>query len=46
MEIGDMYIYIGTCKTLYIVAWAHWYIMWEELSVSHFYNVVTAGNEH
>ena len=27
-----------------LVARAQWYVMWEELSVSHFYNVVTTGN--
>ena len=43
MEIGDIYIWYVQDT---LVARARCYVMWEELSVSHFKNVVTIGNEH
>ena len=29
-----------------LVAQTQYYVMWWELSVSHYYNVVTTGNDH
>ena len=45
MEIGDIYKYIWYVQDTLVVR-ARWYVMWEELSVSHFENVVTTGNKH
>ena len=44
MQIGDIYLY--SMRDLTLVLWARHYIIWAELSVSHFYNAVTTGNGH
>ena len=54
MDIGDyLHIYIYTWYVRpYLVAWecnvmnVMGYVMWEELSVSHFFSVVIIGSEH
>ena len=46
MEIGDifLYIYVYMVRETQFSSAVLSYIMWEELSVSHFYNIVTIGN--
>ena len=42
MEIGDIYM----VRARHISSAGRCYLKWEELSVNHFLNIVTIGNEH
>ena len=48
MEIVDIYIYIYIFIYVQdtLVVQVRRNIMWEELSVNHFSNIVTTGNKH
>ena len=45
MEIGDICIYIYIIRETSLL-WPGHYIMWAELSVNYFYDIVTIGNGH